>query len=318
MNDVKEEERASGLIIIRGQAITRVMKGIILAGGKGTRLHPASQHVSKILLPVYDKPMIYYPLSTLMSAGIRDILIVTSMKDRAQFEDLLKDGSQFGVRISYSKQKVQRGIADALLMGEEFAAGEGVALILGDNIFFGKDLELLLEDAMRRRSGASVFCKKVEDPRAFGVAEIGPGGDVLSIEEKPENPKSYWAVTGLYIYDFKAMEYAKTLKPSARGEYEVTDLNRIYLEKGMLHAYQMGDGSRWVDTGTFDSILDVGVRIRNLEKETHSLFGSPEAVALEKGFVTPAQLLEWVSNFKCNSYYCRLKRMAEEADAGRR
>lgn len=291
------------------------MKGIILAGGKGTRLHPASQHVSKILLPVYDKPMIYYPLSTLMSAGIKDILIVTSMKDRAQFEDLLKNGSQFGVRISYSEQKVQRGIADALLMGEEFAAGDCVALILGDNIFFGGNVERLLEEAMERKSGASVFCKKVEDPRAFGVAEIGSKGDVLSIEEKPENPKSYWAVTGLYFYDAKVMEYAKALKPSARGEYEVTDLNNIYLRNGSLHAYIMSDESRWVDTGTFDSILDAGVRVRDLEKETHSLFGSPEAIALEKGFVAPRQLLDWVSKFKCNRYYCHLKKMAEEADA---
>lgn len=277
-------------------------------------MQPASQHVSKILLPVYDKPMIYYPLSTLMSAGIRDVLIVTSTKDQAQFEDLLGDGSQFGIRISYSVQDVQRGIADALLIGEEFVAGEGVALILGDNIFLGEDMKGLLENATTKNSGASVFCKKVEDPRAFGVAEIDAVGNVLSIEEKPEDPKSYWAVTGLYFYDSNAMDYAKTLKPSERGEYEVTDLNKIYLEKGMLHAYRMGDGSRWADTGTFDSILDAGVRIRNLEKETHSLFGSPEAVALERGFITPEQLMAWISKFKCNSYYCHLKKMAEKAD----
>ncbi len=283
------------------------MKGIILAAGKGTRLYPASAHISKVLLPIYDKPMIYYPLSTLMSAGITDILIVVSKDDKAYFKRLLGDGSEFGVSIKYAVQKVQKGIADALLVGQRFIDNDCVALALGDNIFHGDELDEMLATAMSESEGATVFCKSVEDPTAFGVAEIGPNGKVLSLEEKPTEPKSNFAVTGLYFYDKHACEYAKTLKPSARGELEITDLNKIYLEKGQLRAQVLKDGSMWADTGTFDSMLNASNYIHSIEATGRAVVGSPEEIALKRGFITHKQLGDRLEKFKSNSYFDYLR-----------
>ncbi|MCQ2079433.1 MAG: NTP transferase domain-containing protein [archaeon] len=286
------------------------MKGIILSAGKGTRLYPASSHISKILLPIYDKPMIYYPLATLMSAGIRDILVVVSSEDRAYFEKLLRDGSQFGVSITYAVQTVQRGIADALLVGEEFIDGEPVALALGDNIFDGEDMSGLLENAMTQTEGATVFCKPVKDPRAFGVATMDSSGNVVNLVEKPKEPESDLAVVGLYFYDGHACEYAKQLEPSARGELEITDLNRIYLEKGQLKAQVMSEFTVWADTGTFDSMLSTSNYISERQADGRTLVGSPEKVAFEKGFISGEQLLAWISQFKSNSYFECLRNLA--------
>lgn len=283
------------------------MKGIILAAGKGTRLYPASAHISKVLLPIYDKPMIYYPLSTLMSAGITDILIVVSKDDKAYFKRLLGDGSEFGVSIKYAVQKVQKGIADALLVGQRFIDNDCVALALGDNIFHGDELDEMLATAMSESEGATIFCKSVEDPTAFGVAEIDPNGKVLSLEEKPTEPKSNFAVTGLYFYDKHACEYAKTLKPSARGELEITDLNKIYLEMGQLKAQVLKDGSMWADTGTFDSMLSASNYIHSIEATGRAVVGSPEEIALKRGFITHKQLGDRLEKFKSNSYFDYLR-----------
>ena len=283
------------------------MKGIILAAGKGTRLYPASAHISKVLLPIYDKPMIYYPLSTLMSAGITDILIVVSKDDKAYFKRLLGDGSEFGISIKYAVQKVQKGIADALLVGQRFIDNDCVALALGDNIFHGDELDEMLATAMSESEGATIFCKSVEDPTAFGVAEIESNGKVLSLEEKPTEPKSNFAVTGLYFYDKHACEYAKTLKPSARGELEITDLNKIYLEKGQLKAQVLKDGSMWADTGTFDSMLSASNYIHSIEATGRAVVGSPEEIALKRGFITHKQLGDRLEKFKSNSYFDYLR-----------
>ncbi|AMH94273.1 glucose-1-phosphate thymidylyltransferase RfbA [methanogenic archaeon ISO4-H5] len=279
------------------------MKGIILAAGKGTRLYPASKHISKILLPVYDKPMIYYPLTTLMSAGIRDIMIIVSKEDKAYFKKLLGDGKQFGISIKYAIQKTQKGIADALLVGEKFIDGDMVALVLGDNVFHGEEMYEHLAQAMAESDGATVFCKQVEDPRAFGVAEIDNEGKVLSLEEKPSNPKSDWAVTGLYVYDKNACKLAKTLSPSARGELEITDLNKRYMEKGLLKTQLLEEGVIWADTGTFESLLDASIVIHTIEKTGREMVGCPEEVALQRGFITKRQLSEWIAKSSGNSYY---------------
>ncbi len=288
------------------------MKGIILAAGKGTRLYPASSHISKTLLPIYDKPMIYYPLTTLMSAGIRDIMIIVSKDDRAYFKRLLGDGKQFGISIKYAVQKVQRGIADALLVGEKFIDGDMVALALGDNVFYGEEMYEHLAQAMAESEGATVFCKAVDDPRAFGVAEIDDTGKVLSLEEKPSEPKSNWAVTGLYVYDKNACKYAKTLKPSARGELEITDLNKKYMDQSKLKAQLLETDVVWADTGTFDSLLKASNTIYEIEKTGREIVGCPEEVALQRGFITKRQLSEWVSRFKLNSYYEYLKMIIQE------
>lgn len=288
------------------------MKGIILAAGKGTRLYPASQHISKILLPVYDKPMIYYPLSTLMSAGIRDILIIVSKDDRSYFKRLLGDGKQFGISIKYAVQKVQKGIADALLVGEKFIDGDMVALALGDNVFYGGEMYEHLAQAMAEPEGATVFCKQVDDPRAFGVAELDKGGKVNNLEEKPSEPKSNWAVTGLYVYDNNACKYAKSLKPSARGELEITDLNKKYMEQGKLKAQLLESDVMWADTGTFDSLFNVSNAIYNVEKTGRAMVGCPEEVALQRGFITKRQLAEWVGKFSINAYYDYLRVLIQE------
>ncbi|AGI47583.1 Glucose-1-phosphate thymidylyltransferase [Thermoplasmatales archaeon BRNA1] len=289
------------------------MKGIILAAGKGTRLYPASSHISKILLPIYDKPMIYYPLSTLMSAGIRDILVIVNKDDRAYFKKLLGDGKQFGISIKYAVQKVQKGIADALIIGEKFADGDNVALALGDNVFYGEEMYELLAEAMSITDGACVFCHEVEDARAFGVAEFGPDGNIVDIEEKPKDPKSNAVVVGLYFYDKECSKLAKTLKPSARGEIEITDLNKLYIKQGKLKALVTGPDTIWADTGTFESLLDASNRVHEVEKTGRAIVGCPEEVALRMGFITKKQLHEWVKKSGSdNAYYGYLNDLASE------
>lgn len=299
------------MALYRDWNILLVMKGIILAAGKGTRLYPASQHISKILLPVYDKPMVYYPLSTLMSAGITEIMIITNRDDRNYFKRLLGDGSQFGIKLKYAVQKVQRGIADAFIIAERFIDGGSVALALGDNIFCGDDMDELLADAMAESDGATVFCKKVMDPHSFGVAEIDESGKVLSMEEKPAEPKSDMAVTGLYFYDSSVVRFAKSLKPSVRGELEITDINKIYMERGNLHAICLPDSVAWADTGTFETMLKASNYIHDVEKNGRAMVGCPEQVALVRGYITKRQLLEWVSRFKETPYYSFVRDLAK-------
>ncbi len=279
------------------------MKGIILAAGAGTRLYPASQPISKILLPIYDKPMIYYPLSTLMLAGIKDILIITNESDHENFQKLLGDGSQFGVNIQYKIQYIQRGIADAFLIAEDFIAGDEVALILGDNIFHGFGFSTFLKQVLENKEGATVFGYRVKDPERFGIVEFDKNMKAVSLEEKPVDPKSNYAVVGLYFYDNRVCEYAKQLTPSARGELEITDLNRIYLERGQLNVEILGRGFTWLDTGTQDSMLEAANFVRAIQANKGQQISCLEEIALYKGFITPEKLERNLECFKGKSSY---------------
>lgn len=280
------------------------MKGIVLAGGAGTRLYPASQPISKILLPIYDKPMIYYPLSTLMLAGIKDILIITNEIDYDNFIKLLGDGSQYGLNLSYKIQYVQRGIADAFLIAEDFIAGDDVALVLGDNIFHGHGFSTIMKNAIKNNNGATVFGYTVKDPERFGVVEFDENRKAISLEEKPVMPKSNYAVTGLYFYDDKVCEYAKQLKPSARGELEITDLNKIYLEKGLLNVEILGRGFAWLDTGTHDSMLQASVFVQTMELNKGVKIACLEEIAYNQGFILKDALLKQIEKYGLkNEYY---------------
>ena len=287
------------------------MKGIILAGGSGTRLYPLTMITSKQLLPIYDKPMIYYPLSTLMLAGIRDILIISTPTDLPNFQKLLGDGSEYGVNLSYKEQPSPDGLAQAFILGEEFIGDDDVAMVLGDNIFYGNGFGTLLRAAAANKGRATVFGYYVEDPERFGIVEFDETGKVLSVEEKPEHPKSNYAITGLYFYDNRVVEYAKNLKPSARGELEITDLNRIYLENGELDVQLLGRGFAWLDTGTMDSLLEAGDFVSMIEKRQGIKISAPEEIAFLKGWITKEKLLEAAKKYGKSTYGKHLKQAAE-------
>ncbi|HAP21578.1 MAG TPA: glucose-1-phosphate thymidylyltransferase [Lachnospiraceae bacterium] len=278
------------------------MKGIILAGGSGTRLYPLTKVTSKQLLPIYDKPMIYYPLAVLMRAGIREILIISTPDDTPRFESLLGDGNEFGLDISYAVQPNPDGLAQAFIIGEEFIGDDSVAMILGDNIFHGHGLEKRLKAAAAKKSGATVFGYYVDDPERFGIVEFDSEGKAISIEEKPEHPKSNYCVTGLYFYDNRVVEYAKSLKPSARGELEITDLNRIYLENGELEVTLLGQGFTWLDTGTHESLVDATNFVRTIETHQHRKIGCLEEIAYLKGWISKEQLETIYEVYKKNEY----------------
>lgn len=289
------------------------MKGIILAGGKGTRLYPVTYGVSKQLLPIYDKPMIYYPLSMLMFANIRDILIITTPEHQNNFVSVLGDGSQWGLTFSYATQTHPRGLADAFLVGREFVAGQPVAMTLGDNIFFGRGLISLLQNAARVKEGATVFAYPVRNPREFGIIEVDKDGKAISIEEKPETPKSNLAVPGIYFYDHHVCEYAASLQPSSRGELEISDLNRIYLDKGQLHVGILGRGVAWLDAGTHESLLQASVFVQTVEERQGLMISCPEEIAYRQGFIDKAQLLHLAGDHHNNQYNQYLLDLANES-----
>ena len=283
------------------------MKGIILAGGSGTRLYPLTKAISKQIMPVYDKPMIYYPLSILMLSGIREILIISTPRDLPVFEELLGDGKQLGIDISYAVQESPRGLADAFIIGEKFIGDDNVALILGDNIFYGQSFSNVLQRVVAREDGATIFGYYVRDPREYGVVEFDENGKALSIEEKPEHPKSNYCVTGLYFYDNRVVEYAKQLKPSARGELEITDLNRIYLENGDLDVILLGQGFTWLDTGTHESLVEATNFVKTVETHQHRKIACLEEIAYLNGWISKEEVLEAYEVYKKNQYGKYLK-----------
>ena len=283
------------------------MKGIILAGGSGTRLYPLTKVTSKQLLPIYDKPMIYYPLSVLMNAGIRDILIISTPDDTPRFEALLGDGHQFGITLSYAVQPSPDGLAQAFIIGADFIGNDSVAMVLGDNIFHGQGLKKRLREAAAREKGATVFGYYVDDPERFGIVEFDKDGKAVSIEEKPEKPKSNYCVTGLYFYDNRVVEYAKNLKPSARGELEITDLNRIYLESGELDVTLLGQGFTWLDTGTHESLVEATNFVKTVETHQHRKIACLEEIAYTNGWITRDEVMEAYEILKKNQYGQYLK-----------
>ena len=287
-------------------------KGIVLAGGAGTRLHPCTLAVSKQLMPVYDKPMIYYPLSTLMLAGIRDVLVISTPQDTPRFEQLLGDGAKWGMNLSFAVQPHPGGLAQAFLIGDAFVGDADSALVLGDNLFYGQELGRELERASARTSGASVFAYPVNDPERYGVVEFDAAGRAVSLEEKPRQPKSRYAVTGLYFYDRDVVGIARALKPSARGELEITDLNRVYLERGRLDVHVLGRGHAWLDTGTHDSLLEAGLFIQTVERRQGLRVGSPEEVAWRKGWIDDEQLGRLAHELGKSSYGQYLARLPHE------
>lgn len=290
------------------------MKGIVLAGGSGTRLYPLTMITSKQLLPIYDKPMVYYPISTLMLAGIKDILIISTPRDLPNFKNLLGDGSNYGINLSYKEQPSPDGLAQAFILGEEFIGDDSCAMVLGDNIFYGNGFSSLLRDAVKNaeeNKRASVFGYYVEDPERFGVVEFDGNGKVISIEEKPKQPKSNYAVTGLYFYDNRVVEIAKKMKPSARGELEITDLNRVFLEMNALDVKLLGRGYAWLDTGTMDSLIEAGQFVQMIEKRQGIKISAIEEIAYKNGWISKEKLLESAERYGKSTYGAHLKKVAE-------
>ena len=288
-----------------------MLKGIILAGGSGTRLYPITRGVSKQLLPIFDKPMIYYPLSTLMLAGIRDVLVITTPDDRSQFERLLGDGSQWGIRLCYAIQPKPEGLAQAFLIGADFIGNDPVSLVLGDNIFFGHGLPEMLAAAAARNAGATVFAYQVRDPERYGVVSFNDAGRATGIVEKPKEPASSWAITGLYFYDNQVVRYAAEVKPSNRGELEITDLNMRYLRSGTLEVARMGRGFAWLDTGTFESLIDAGSFVQTLEQRQGMKIACPEEIGYRMGFITRTQLLDLAHSLMKSGYGEYLRRLVD-------